>query len=127
MIKSKYWYYILTEWHHLYLGIVLIISYYWINYDPVLFLGIIITIDDAMQHFWQGFGWYNTYLELEQKGGIVSIDHRVGVYYWTKFAGDRITVPKPHSPLHYIYQSTLAKIPFIVKFNMWLDKLLGRK
>jgi hypothetical protein len=121
-IFTKYYYMKLNEWHHMYLGVLILISHTWLPYDVVLFTGSILVIDDAIQHFWQGFAWYNNYLELERKGQDVSIDHKVGVFYYRNFLGKSEPCYKPHSPLHILYQITLAKIPFIAKFNHWLDK-----
>lgn len=123
-IYTKYYYMKLNEWHHMYLGVLILTSYIWLPYDVTLFIGSIIVIDDVIQHFWQGFGWYNTYTQMKLRGDKVSIDHKVGVFYYRSYLGHSEPCYKPHSPLHVLYQKTLAKIPFIIKLNQWLDKRL---
>ena len=57
MIKNRFFYMNLKEWHHAYLGILVILSSFVQNgviSEVFLVLGVFILLDDLIQHFIQG-------------------------------------------------------------------------
>lgn len=116
-IKNKYFYFITNEWHHLYLGLIMVSL--WGFSEVIGVLGVFVAVDDLIQHYLQG-----KFIYKHEKMHVIDQYNSDSIRIFKNEKNYYIKLPQflLHT-LTYEYLK-LGKYKWIRKITSYLNKLL---